>query len=456
MLALLCLILSSRTLAGQQVQHDFCVFKNLNLDSHLRTRPAVFLREMGISFGDTIWHRDSMASVWQKRLSGLNLFNFVGVQIDSNTINIHVLERIYTWLMPRFSWADRNFNVWWQTRDPSRLIYGGTLYANNLGGQNYSAYLTLVAGYNHLAELGLNTPFTKHSGGWAGSFHMQYWSNHELWNTARHDTLQFLHLDGRSIQRNTTVEFTAKHRMNYFQRLEISMGYYRISLDSAVALETVGYLFNPLKQTEMSCKAEWIQDRRNQRDYPSRGSLFRIGCKESLFPIALAKPKFVSTAFVRYSHFQPLHSAGRWVLATLAAGNWLSAKMPYRYSRQLGYQSDYVRGYEPLVGDGRGFVLGKAALRYAVLSNHTVGKNTKGIFGNYFQIPISLWCNIFADAGRVIQPYNEAVNPLSGGWYRGLGLGLDVTVWYSAMARIEYSRNHMGNGVFNVSFKNAF
>ena len=29
----------------------------------------------------------------------------------------------------------------------------------------------------------------------------------------------------------------------------------------------------------------------------------------------------------------------------------------------MGYQSDYVRGYEPFVADGNGFVLGKLALR---------------------------------------------------------------------------------------------
>lgn len=397
-----------------------------------------------------------MTAVWQKRLSGLGLFNMVRVRCFKDTVNIEVAERIYLWGLPRISWADRNFNVWWQTKDPERLIYGGTLYLNNIKGLNYSSYLTLIGGYNKFVEAGLNAPFSHHSRGWAWAAKAQYWSNHELWYNAINDTLRFFRIENAAVQQNIGAELLAKNRINYTTRMEYAVGYNYIQLDSSAAAVTGKYLFQNLQQSEWFAKLEFISDRRDQRDYPSKGHLFRAGFKGLVFNPG-NRAEYAGNMFFRYSLFTPITANQKTVLALLGAGNYITAQMPYRNARQLGYQSDYVRGYEPYVGDGQGFVLGKMALRYALVDNQVFGlKGRKGIFANYLTAPISLWFNIFADAGRVVAPFNSDQNPLSNTWNRGFGMGLDVIAWYSAMARFEYSFNHLQKGVFNVSFKNAF
>lgn len=454
-IALVCIILAGVSQAKSQ-STDVSVFRALVIEGNKKTKPQVFLREMGIKKGDTLESPDSLAILWQKRFSSLNLFNWVRAQIKHDTVFVQVLERIYVWGMPRLSWADRNFNVWWQTKDPKRLIYGGTVFFNNLGGQNYSAYVTVISGYNHLFEMGIKSPFLSHSKGWALELHAQHWSNHELWYTAKNDSLQFLRLDDQKIQKNTLIEAIVKRRLSYFSRFELSIGFSQISVNKAVESEVQGYLFNPTQQKEYFTKMEFVRDWRDQRDYPSKGGIFRVGVKQSAMPVTLGNAKYIADVFLRISHFQPITHSGKWVFASLFAVNALNRSMPYRFARQLGYQSDYVRGYEPYVGDGQGFMLGKTALRYALWNNKVLKLGDKGIIGNYLHAPISAWFNIFADAGQVIHPYDVHLNPLSGNWYRGVGLGLDVTVWYSAMARFEYSRNHLGQGIFNVSFKNAF
>ena len=150
-----------------QLHSQEFVFHHLNIIGNKRTQELVFLREMGVSKGDTVPKADSMLSVWQKRISGLNLFNFVDLGLKGDTISIKVLERIYIWPKPYLQWADRNFNVWWQTKDLQRLVYGGTLYLNNLHGLNHSAYVTVISGYNQMLEFGYKSAFAEHSNGWA-------------------------------------------------------------------------------------------------------------------------------------------------------------------------------------------------------------------------------------------------------------------------------------------------
>jgi hypothetical protein len=78
------------------------------------------------------------------------------------------------------------------------------------------------------------------------------------------------------------------------------------------------------------------------------------------------------------------------------------------------------------------------------------------VFSSYFNVPISLWFNIFADAGRVYKPFDAQLNPISAQWQGGMGIGFDMIVCYTAMARIEYTMNAIGRAAFNVSYKNAF
>jgi outer membrane protein assembly factor BamA len=430
------------------------VFQHLKITGNAKTKPPVFLRELEYTFGDSVPNIDSFTQVWQKRISSLNLFNFVSVSTHADTLKVEVVERFYIWAKPMIQWADRNFNVWWQTKDPKRLIYGGTAYFNNLGGLNRQMYVTLIHGYNQQYEIGYNSAFNQHNGGWAIGAKALAWSNHELWYTALNDTLRFLHLEARKIQHNQLLEMAVRKRLNYFMRLEFTEGFSTLKIDTSV--NTLEYIFNNNnRQKEVYQKTEFVWDTRDQKDYPNAGIMLRTGVKLSLFPNEV-KSYLRSVFYLRYSVFTPLNNKKSFVLATSLSSSVITDRVPYRYARQLGYQADYVRGYEPYVGDGQGFVLGKMALRKALLNSHLLKFKLPNAINNYGQIPISLWFNIFVDAGKVLQPYNGTLNPISTYWYTGYGVGFDAIAWYTAMVRLEYSINRMGKGIFNVSFKNAF
>ena len=67
----------------------------------------------------------------EENLHNTSLFNSIKItwlqEKDNVTFYILVTERWYIFPLPIFEIAERNFNVWWQTKDFSRVIYGGTL-----------------------------------------------------------------------------------------------------------------------------------------------------------------------------------------------------------------------------------------------------------------------------------------------------------------------------------------
>lgn len=450
-------LFSSNTLHAQA--SDARVFQYLKLIGNARTQAAVFQREIGINLGDTVLSADSMAGVFQKRFSGLGLFTHVQVQWHADTLAIAVSERIYTWVMPYFSWADRNFNIWTRTHFPfDRVNYGATLHINNIAGQNYKAWLSLRLGFNTYFDAGIQSPFHKHDAGWAFGARILYWQNHELWYGAEKDKLLFLNTDERVVQKNQMIELTASRRLGYYQRLEFGISTASTRLDSVVSVAQLQYQYDQPLQHEQTVRMEWVLDRRDQRDYPSRGGLLRLGAKAMLVARTFESNRLLPTAWIRASKFIPLRASGSQVLALGMYGQLMPGVegQPYKYARQLGYQSDYVRGYEAYVADGSGFMLGKVAWRNALWRDKILHLKGKGVFSSYFNVPISLWFNIFADAGRVYKPFDAQLNPISAQWQGGMGIGFDMIVCYTAMARIEYTMNAIGRAAFNVSYKNAF
>ncbi|MBL7812640.1 MAG: BamA/TamA family outer membrane protein [Bacteroidetes bacterium] len=428
-------------------------FRYLQIIGNRRTHPSVFLRETGRKPGDTVQFPGIQFPVWQKRLSSLGLFNHVLVESHSDTLLIQVAERVFVWGLPMLGWGDRNFNIWWKTKDAGRLIYGGTIYINNIWGRAYSAEITAIGGYNQVAGIRLTSPFTRYNRGWSYGIHAQYMTNHELWVNTAGDKLQFLHDDSRRVQQNFTAGLVQKHRLNYFRRLEFEQGYTRNIISDTAFKTNPQYLLGTAGMHTVSAGISFTDDHRNQRDYPTGGHYLRLAIQQQGLYTS-AKSEFPLTALLKASFYKPFRR--HWVWVSGFTARYTTGYLPYNRLRALGYQSDYVRGYEPWVADGNGFVLGKLALRRALLQNRTARLGRGSALKNYRRVPISLWMNIFADAGRVLTPALNPLNTLNKQWMTGAGAGLDFTFYYDSLVRVEAAANGLGTVVWNFSFKNAF
>ncbi|MCB0782017.1 MAG: hypothetical protein KDC03_21230, partial [Flavobacteriales bacterium] len=100
----------------------------------------------------------------RQNLMNTGLFNSVQVMpvfMAGNEVLVEVLvnERWYIWPSPIFRLADPNFNLWWETRDLSRLNYGLFLNKYNFRGMNETVYLKLQFGYTQQFGLRYKVPF---------------------------------------------------------------------------------------------------------------------------------------------------------------------------------------------------------------------------------------------------------------------------------------------------------
>jgi len=438
-------------------QDSSFVIREVVISGNVRTKNIVILREIPAHKNDNYCCPSELVQTTQNRLSGLQLFNLVNAKLIHDTLFISVTEKYYVWVNPWLSWADRNFNVWWQSRDPKRLIYGGTLHWNNIMGKNHSAYATCIAGFNQIFEVGYATPFPRGHSGWAFSGAAYFWSNHELWYKTENNKLQFLRLENQVIQKNYGIRITGKKRLNYFDRLEFTQGYAFLSVDSSIISANSYFMLRDTFQHDFYGGVEYISDHRDQRHYPTNGHLLRVGFGYNDLHSHGVRNTILSVG-ARYSAFTPLKFVKHLVWVKYGALRWSAGTLPYNYSRQLGYGSDYVRGYEPYVAEGQGFVLFKTGLRKAILYNRTVTLAGGQKFAAYKKLPLSIWFNVFADAGKVLSPspIQNSGNTLDTQWQVGTGLGLDFVMWYNALIRAEYSFNRMQQGFFNIAYRNAF
>ncbi len=53
----------------------------------------------------------------------------------------------------------------------------------------------------------------------------------------------------------------------------------------------------------------------------------------------------------------------------------------------------------------------------------------------------ALYLSLFADAGYVNSTYRNNINPINNTLQTGIGIGLDVVMYYDRIARLEYTIN---------------
>lgn len=430
---------------------------HIRISGNRITRSPVILRELTLLPGmklDSAGLRAAIAES-RNRLINLGIFNEVSLTHAGDTIQVDIRDRLPVFGYPRFALADRNFRQWWETRDFSRTVYGIWGLWRNVGGWNHRLTLQLLHGYTEWAELSYRVPFRRQDKSWSWTARTQFTANHEVWYRTENNRLQFLNVDRNWGQVQWNGGLTLAYRPTFYTWLEAEPAWQHFRVADTV----VGRGGNEkyLKDGANRQTAWWlafrvVRDKRIRRDYPTGGSLLRL----ELRPMQI-RGTTAATGHLwlsgRYSVYRPV-AKGVWAFG--AYGRYATGALPYTYGRVMGYGSDYVRGYEAYVADGNGYALFKTAWRYPLWFDHHV-RPEKLIPNKLLRdIPVSVWLNVFADAGRVVQPVRIPGNELAQSWMRGLGLGLDVLAFYDRMVRFEISLGAHNKPSGNLSFINAF
>ncbi|MCK7558159.1 hypothetical protein MKQ70_25395 [Chitinophaga sedimenti] len=122
-----------------------------------------------------------------------------------------------------------------------------------------------------------------------------------------------------------------------------------------------------------------------------------------------------------------------------------SAEQPYVAQKAMGYNDDYLRGYEYYVVDGTSFAIVKSTLRQQLLATSF---RLPVVPRKFSQVPVRIFAKAYADAGYTYSKFPGDGFLNNRMLYSG-GAGLEIVSFYDTAIRFEYSVNQFGEkGLF--------
>lgn len=447
------LILSLFSYSSAFAEGPGLVVLDITLIGNRHTRDHIVMRELTFAKGDTLPEPD-LGRIFKR--SEDNLFNtalFNSTKItwlrDGEGIRVFVIvtERWYVFPVPIIEVAERNLNAWWETKDYSRLIYGGSLQWNNFRGRRETFSATLRLGYTQRMSMSYSVPFLDQARRWGASVSGSFSRNRQtIYTTEGNKQLNFRWDD---VYSKTEYGFSGavSYRPDLYESHFLDAGFRHIEVNDTLLKLNPDYLINGQNtQRAISLRYLFRVEHRDLVVYPLRGTYFDIELGKNGFPVLGDDISIIYLAS-RFKWYTPL--GGRWYW-----GSSMSTKLsgtdgqPYVNTRALGYGREAIRGYEYYLIDGQRYFLTRNNLKFELLPKKVV--NAKFIPLNKFNvIPFSIYFNLFFDAGYVRDALYFENNPLSNSWQYGYGAGLDLFTYYDLVFRVEYSFNKLGeSGIF--------
>ena len=436
------------------VNTDTCyILKKIMIFGKRKTKDNIILRELNVKEGDCISGLTSkddrennllaIADFNRKRLMSLKLFNDVTITWSESAdggywMNIYVIDRFPIIPDVNFEFADRNFNVWWteQHHDLSRLNLGLTLNDNNFRGNHESISVTGQVGYTQKVGISYARPFVdkdqKHGFG-VSFFGLQ---NREIAYKTENNKLLFLRSNNFFMQRRFDASAWYTYRPKYATTHVFQLAFHHYWISDTIAQLNPDYLGNGhTEENILEFKYRFEYNAVDNWEYPLTGHRF-IGEFDNNW--AMENNTFQTALNLHFDQYFRL--LPKWYLAVILRSRVsFSQSQPYIFRHNLGYDFDYIRGYEYYVIDGSAFALGRLDFKRELL-NMKIRLPVR-----YFEvIPIRIYAKAFGDLGTGNNKYAYLDDDhLNNRALYSCGLGIDVITLYDIKVRIEYTINHL-------------
>ncbi len=440
-------------------QEAFVVVGEISIQGNDKTRDYIIRRELTLKTGDTLLSAELDGILQHNRNMVFNtrLFNQVRIQSVADTlpyrrvvnIRISVKEKWYLWPYPTLKFADRNFNIWFETRDLSRLNYGVTLMHNNLSGRADKLKLQVQAGYTRSLGLDYELPFFKkypHSG-LIG--HLLYNSTREIWYRSEDNRLQFLFDPERRAIRQVSVMAGWLWRPGLYFRHQFELGAeeYLVSdsvINPAMNPEYLGNGLDRLISPRFLYTFKW--DRRDIAYYTLKGHFLELNADYRY--LAESRKHYLGLR-ANFEWFRPTGKNTFYGTGIRAKVSW-PERQPYFLYQSLGYKF-FVRGFEPYVVDGAHYLLWQNTWQVRLFSRDLLIPGLKT--PRFNEAPTSLFFALNYDMGYVSsRGLFTTGNWLQNKYLSGVGVGLNLVSFYDRVFRFEYSFNNAGGNGWFIHF----
>lgn len=437
------------------------VIEKIILTGNAKTKPEIILRELSLYAGDSLYRTElsRLVADTEFRIFNTGLFITVKCQIDSlsetkGALSIAVKERWYTYVIPLIDLADRNFNEWWQqrNRDLGRINYGFYFVQKNMRGRNETLKLKLQGGFTGKAELFYNIPYLHRNQKSGLNIGLSYIYSRALAYNLDDHRLIYHEGAGTQVSRYAGyAEYVYRDRFYSWHRLKAGFNHQKIS-DTAARLNPEYFLNSHTSRSYGVLSYTFLRDRRDVQYYALKGYYLGIEIEKK----GLFDPTQVNILSIRpdIGFFSPLYR-NRVFYAGGLSGKVSFPKVQAFYDlRGLGYENNFVRGYELYVINGQHSALWRNSVKVKLFSKT---RQTYGLgISQFSTIPVALFLTGNIDLGYVHAPIALPGNTrLSNQLLAGAGIGLDLVTFYDIVIRTEYSFNRMGYSGLYFHFMSA-
>ncbi|MFK8057505.1 MAG: BamA/TamA family outer membrane protein [Saprospiraceae bacterium] len=444
----------------------YAVVKDIVIEGNRKTRRPIVLREMSLKVGDTLWLDQLGEVVERQRRLLLNTNLFMDVQVLISTLNLErketilravVRERWYVYPAVDFDLADRNFNVWWTEgqRSLSRINYGVKLRHSNLTGRRDKLTLGFQIGYTRKYELKYEIPYIDKAKVLGLELGVLLDQNRE-WNVGTDDgILQFYRLESSNVleRRRYRVRLVMrpKIQVKHGLRLERQSN----TIDPSLASDVNPNFFGEGKTQQQFWGLQYRleYDQRDVRPFPLKGDLTTFKAEK----LGLTGRDDINRLNIslQHNHYQPI-IGDRLNLLTIAKvkTDVERSQVPFFNRESLGFNQNFLRGYQYYVVDGLDYAFLKNTLRGKVLETRI--RLPFVPYKRFSDIPMRLFLGVHGDVGAMRDPFDTSGNVLADRWLSSYGVGAYAVLWYGKIARFEATRNDLGEWGGYFSYSLAF
>jgi outer membrane protein assembly factor BamA len=425
----------------------YVVIREISIEGNRRTKERIILRELSFKTGDTIAAEaiEKILLLNRNRIFNTGLFVITRLELTGDSVNkklnILLKERFYTYPVPIFELADRNFNEWWQQRghDIHRTNIGINFQQKNVRGRNETLKIKAQTGFTKKIELGYVIPYLNKNQKTGLSVVVSYSTNKQVaYKTSQHK-LTYTESDGNLRKRFYTT-LTLSHRSKFYQTHFASLSFFYNTIADTIAFLNPRYFLNGrTSQAYFSLKYTFLRDFRDQAFYALKGSYLKLEAEK----LGLGIFHDINQINFRFEYARFL-KLGKKVFLSAGVKQKISFPyvQPYYNFKSIGYDRDYVSGYELYVIDGQHFSLAKVNLKYQLFSRNL--KVDPMPFNQFKTIPFAIYIKAYSDGGYVVDnTYNPENTRLANKFLLGGGIGLDFVTYYDLVFRVEYSINRM-------------
>jgi len=437
---------------------------NVFIIGNEKTQKSVILRELDFTT-DFFYDWDTFLGILvadQKKIYNLRLFTSVDITPlivgpEEVEVLITVKERWYILPSLIFQLADRNFAEWWtnQNADFSRVNFGLKLSHSNVGGRNEKLRFSGQLGFTKAIDFQYSIPFIDKNQKHGLAFQFTLFDQKTLAIKSENNRQVFYTSDAEDVLRkNMSTGIRYSYRRTFYNTHNFTLGYNSTWVSPLVLQQNPDYFqhgFNKLRY--MFATYSFRHDKRDNVSYATQGELLQLTATKYgiLFVNELDEVEVNVVANKYFKLNDKFH------LNTGLTANWfLSVQQPYTLVRGIGYNPNFIRGYELNVIEGQQLYVHKNSFRWK-FADWAIDISSLVPLEQFSTIPIRLYWSANFDHGYVKDRNNIPENSrLTNQYLFGYGTGIDLVGFYDAVFRFEYSRNDQKEGTFFFNFRAPF